>query len=87
MKPHIKKRIVTSPYDEFEDKVRWCVYESLSKENWFGYGDSIKEAWNDYLIEKMWWENIVSDESGMYDDVDSLKSMIDRLGYPEGYLV
>lgn len=27
MKPHIKHRIVTSPFDAFEPAMQWCIYE------------------------------------------------------------
>lgn len=88
MKPHIKRRIITSPFDVFEPVMQWCIYEPRGdvEPNWFGYGNTLYEAWNDYVLEKMWWEKIVCDESGEYDSVDSIDGMIEVLGYPEGYV-
>lgn len=86
MKPHIKRREVYSPYESFPTRMRWCVYEPKYSEDWFGFGDTIKEAWKDYLLEKMWYEVIVSDETGGYDEVCSIEDMIQVCGYPEGYL-
>lgn len=86
MKPHIKRRAVYSPFHEPPgNKVYWCIYEPVNEKDWFGYGDTLKEAWNDYLLEKMWWEVVVQDETGEFDHLDSIEGMIDFCGYPLGY--
>lgn len=87
MKPHIKRRGVYSPYHEpTHNKMCWCIYEPDTENDWFGYGDTLKDAWNDYLLEKMWWEVVVDDDTGEFDHLDSIEAMIEFCGYPEGWL-
>lgn len=61
-KPHIIRAEVFSPFDAWPNKKQWCVIsmeerhkldpnKKESDPRVFGHGDTVQEAWEDYLNE------------------------------------